>query len=150
MSAASALATPSATLHALARTMPTVTIDTSATIADAAVPELISAMSLVLSKASGAPLEHVHINLRTACTMTWGSKLGGRDGNPHTAQLRLTLGSPLEAAAKNSIITGIGELLAPHAPQASTQFYFEDVSIENLAIDGLLLPDLIARDAPKA
>merc|ERR1719484_157452 len=119
--------------------MPTVTIDTSATIADAAVPELISAMSLVLSKASGALLEHVHINLRTACVMTWGSKLGGRDGNPHTAQLRLTLGSPLEAAAKNSIITGIGELLAPHAPQASTQFYFEDVSIENLAIDGLLL-----------
>ena len=82
--------------------MPTVTIDTSATIADAAVPELIAAMSLVLSKAAGAPPEHVHINLRTACVMTWGSKLGGRDGNPHTAQLRLTLGSPLEAAAKNT------------------------------------------------
>ena len=130
--------------------MPTVTIDTSATIADAAVPELIAAMSLVLSKAAGAPPEHVHINLRTACIMTWGSKLGGRDGNPHTAQLRLTLGSPLESAAKNSIITGIGELLSPHAPKASTQFYFENVSIDNLAIDGLLLPDLIARDAPKA
>jgi len=127
--------------------MPTVTIDTSATISDADAVKLIGQMSGVLAKAAGAPSEHVHINLRTGQFMTWGSKLGGKNGAPHTAQIRIVLGQALEAATKNAIVSGVGPLLAPYSPPASTQFLFEAAAAENLAIDGLLLPDLIARDA---
>ena len=55
-----------------------------------------------------------------------------------------------EATAKNEIVTGVCALLAPHVPKASTQFTFAAVATEDLAIDGLLLPDLIARDFPPA
>ena len=59
-------------------------------------------------------------------------------------------GQGLAAAAKNEIVTGVCALLAPHVPKASTQFTFAAVATEDLAIDGLLLPDLIARDFPPA
>jgi phenylpyruvate tautomerase PptA (4-oxalocrotonate tautomerase family) len=127
--------------------MPTVTIDTSATIDPAKAATLIGAASGVFAKAAGAPAEHVHINLRTNQMMSWGSKLGGVDGNPHTAQVRVVVSQSLKADAKKAIVTGVGKLLAPYSPPPSTQFYFEAVAVENLAIDGLLLPDLIARDA---
>jgi len=79
--------------------------------------------------------------------MTWGSKLGGKNGAPHTAQVRVVLGQALEDGLKKAVVTEVGKLLAPYAPSASTQFLFEAAAAENLAIDGLLLPDLIARDA---
>ena len=130
--------------------MPTVTIDTSATIEQAKAVTLIGAASNVLAKAASAPTEHVHINLRCSQLMTWGSKLGGVDGNPHTAQIRVVVAQTLTAANKQAIVTGVGKLLAPYSPPASTQFYFESAAAENLAIDGLLLPDLIARDSGNA
>ena len=129
------------------RTMPQVTIDTSANIEDAKAVTIIGAASNVLAKAAGVPTEHVHINLKRNQLMTWGSKLGGVDGNPHTAQVRIVVSQALTAANKQAIVTGVGKLLAQHAPPASTQFYFVTAAVEDLAIDGLLLPDLIARDA---
>jgi phenylpyruvate tautomerase PptA (4-oxalocrotonate tautomerase family) len=129
--------------------MPTVTVDTSAELGAAAAAFLADA-STVFASAAGAPLEHVHILLRCGQMMTWGSRLGGVDGAPHTAQIRVQLGQGLAAAAKNEIVTGVCALLAPHVPKASTQFTFAAVATEDLAIDGLLLPDLIARDFPPA
>ena len=129
--------------------MPTVTVDTSAELGAAAAAFLADA-STVFASAAGAPPEHVHILLRCGQVMTWGSRLGGIDGAPHTAQIRVQLGQGLAAAAKNEIVTGVCALLAPHVPKASTQFTFATVATDDLAIDGLLLPDLIARDFPPA
>ena len=57
----------------------------------------------------------------------------------------------LSVQAKKAIVEGMGALLEPLAPKASTQFYFETVSsIENLAINGMLLPDLIAAEEEKS
>ena len=105
-------------------------------------------MSTLPSHALGRPREHIHINLRTNQLMTWGSKVGGVDGNPHTAQIRvLVCPEALSAETKQAVVAGVGQLLAPFSPPASTQFIFEAVPLEALAIDGLLLPDLIARDS---
>eukprot|EP00037_Helgoeca_nana_P014207 m.132471 g.132471 ORF g.132471 m.132471 type:complete len:133 (+) comp22450_c0_seq2:211-609(+) len=128
--------------------MPTVTIDTSAELGASAASFLVSA-SGVLAAASGAPREHVHIQLRTGQLMTWGSKVAGVDGVPHTAQIRvMTAPTLLDTDAKNAVVFGVGALLAPSVPKASTQFIFGAIATEAIAIDGLLLPDLIARDAP--
>lgn len=126
--------------------MPTVEISTSADLGLSAI-RFIEDASNVLASAAGVPREHVHIILRCSQLMTWGSRLGGVDGAPHAAYVRLLVSQQLDAAAKNEIVRGVCSLLEPFCPRASTQFYFEKAPIENLAIDGLLLPDLIARDA---
>ena len=79
--------------------------------------------------------------------MTWGSKLGGAAGAPHTAQVRVVVAQELSTDAKKQIVTGLFNLLEPFAPKASSQICFVATSAENLAIDGLLLPDLIVRDS---
>ena len=77
--------------------------------------------------------------------MTWGSKLAGSAG-PHTAQVQVVVSQDLSADAKKAIATGLFDLLEPFAPKASSQICFVSAAAENLAIDGLMLPDLIARD----
>ncbi|CAE8636081.1 unnamed protein product [Polarella glacialis] len=128
--------------------MPTVSIDTSANLgAEAA--KVIDCATGVLASATGAPKEHVNITLRCNQMMTWGSQLGGVDGAPHTAQVRVLVSQTLCKEQKQAIVFGVGALLSPFAPSARTLFSFEHAAIENIAVDGLLLPDLIARDASK-
>lgn len=75
--------------------------------------------------------------------MTWGGRLGGEDGAPHTAQIRiLCLQDDLSKEVKMAMIAGVLEALP--VPKASTQFYFQGCNHDEIAIDGLLLPDLIA------
>jgi hypothetical protein len=78
--------------------------------------------------------------------MTWGGRLGGEDGAPHTAQIRILCLQDLSKDTKMAMITGVLEYLP--VPKASVQVYFEGCKAEEVAIDGLLLPDLIARDTP--
>ncbi|CAE8654800.1 unnamed protein product [Polarella glacialis] len=129
--------------------MPVVSIDTSANLgAEAA--KFLDGASGVLSSAAGAPKEHIHITLRCNQMMTWGSQLAGVDGALHTAQIRvLVCPKAFSNEEKQFIVSGVGALLSPFSPAARTQFFFEHTDLEHLAIDGLLLPDLIARDAPK-
>ena len=50
------------------------------------------------------------------------------------------------------VLSGVSGVCAQlerlNVPRARTQIIFQSVAIENIAIDGLLLPDLIARDTP--
>ena len=122
------------------------TIDTSATLGGAsAQAALIDGISAVIAKATGAPADHVHINLRTGATMTWGSKLGGVGGNPHTTQVRITVTEKYPDATKLQIVAEAGPLLAPCSPPATTQYYFEQTNLSNLAIDGALLGTTAAK-----
>ena len=83
--------------------------------------------------------------------MTWGGAVGGISGAPHTAQVRvLTAGTPLAVGVKRDVVAAVLSGLEQYAPRASTQIFFQSCEIDALAIDGLLLPDLIARDAPVA
>lgn len=125
----------------------TVTIDTSASIDEGAAATLMDAMSKILAEGAGVPLDLVHINLRPRQFMTWSGKLGGKNGAPHTMQIRVVLGQNAGVRAKRDIIAGMSKLLAPFAPSAATQFLFEEVSIDNLAIDGILVADQSRRSS---
>eukprot|EP00287_Rhodomonas_sp_CCMP768_P005519 CAMPEP_0196724478 /NCGR_PEP_ID=MMETSP1091-20130531/6309_1 /TAXON_ID=302021 /ORGANISM="Rhodomonas sp., Strain CCMP768" /LENGTH=128 /DNA_ID=CAMNT_0042066599 /DNA_START=38 /DNA_END=424 /DNA_ORIENTATION=- len=128
--------------------MPTVTVDTSAEITREAALVFIAAATKGLSEATGAIEGHIHIQLRESQLMTWGGKAGGLDGAPHTAQIRvLTAGPALDAGKKNAIVSALLTPLASHVPKASSQVHFSSCELDCLAIDGLLLPDLIARDS---
>mmetsp|Transcript_8414 Transcript_8414/g.14216 ORF Transcript_8414/g.14216 Transcript_8414/m.14216 type:complete len:340 (+) Transcript_8414:76-1095(+) len=116
--------------------MPTVFIDTSATVE---VGPFLNGCSPKLAAAVGAPKEHVHIVLRCAQCMTWGSKLGGVDGAPHTAQIRVVCGDELSAEQKAKVVAGVGGMLSKFVPSASTQFCFDVVGTANLFIDGACL-----------
>ena len=131
--------------------MPTISIVTSATISPAAAHALFSVVSPRVAECVGCPAGHVHIEIRGDALMTWGSVAGGFAGAPHTAQVRvLTAGAPLAVEVKRGIVAAVLSGLEQHAPRASTQIFFQSSEIDALAIDGLLLPDLIARDAPAA
>eukprot|EP00961_Rhodomonas_salina_P231413 3125746-Rhodomonas_salina.1 len=128
--------------------MPTVTVDTSAEIKREDALAFIAAATTALSKATGAIEGHIHIQLRESQLMTWGGKVGGSDGAPHTAQIRVLLAGPApDADKKNAMVAALLTPLAAHVPKASTQVYFSSCEIDCLAIDGLLLPDLIKRDS---
>jgi hypothetical protein len=142
---------PQATQRQLFKAMPTISIVTSATISPAAAHALFSVVSPRVAQCVGCPTGHVHIEIRGDALMTWGSVAGGFAGAPHTAQVRvLTAGAPLTVEVKRGIVAAVLSGLEQHAPRASTQIFFQSSEIDALAIDGLLLPDLIARDAPPA
>eukprot|EP00527_Entomoneis_sp_CCMP2396_P009471 CAMPEP_0198139242 /NCGR_PEP_ID=MMETSP1443-20131203/2591_1 /TAXON_ID=186043 /ORGANISM="Entomoneis sp., Strain CCMP2396" /LENGTH=122 /DNA_ID=CAMNT_0043801319 /DNA_START=204 /DNA_END=572 /DNA_ORIENTATION=- len=121
------------------------TVSTSAILDKAQIVRFINGATNALSQAAKVPKEHVHIHLNHGQIMTWGGRLGGEDGAPHTAQIRILCLQDLAKEVKLAIITGVLESL-PGVPKASTQFYFEGCNDDQIAIDGLLLPDLIARD----
>ena len=125
--------------------MPTVYVSTSAVLQKAQILRFINAATNTLSQAAKVPKEHVHIQLNQGQTMTWGGRLGGEDGAPHTAQIRILCLQDLSKEVKMTMISGILESLP--VPKASTQIYFEGCNDDQVAIDGLLLPDLIARDS---
>ena len=127
---------PPARASFLIARMPTVFIDTSATVE---VGPFLNGCSPKLAAAVGAPKEHVHIVLRCAQCMTWGSKLGGVDGAPHTAQIRVVCGDDLSAEQKAKVVAGVGGMLSKFVPSASTQFCFDVVGTANLFIDGACL-----------
>jgi hypothetical protein len=128
--------------------MPTVTVDTSAAVKREDVLTFIAAATKGLAEATGAIEGHVHIHFRGEQIMTWGGKVGGVDGAPHTAQIRvLTAGQGLDASKKNAVVMALLTPLAAHVPKASSQVYFSSCDLDALAIDGLLLPDLIERDS---
>jgi hypothetical protein len=131
--------------------MPTISIVTSATISPAAAHALFSVVTARVAECVGCPTGHVHIEIRGDALMTWGGAAGGVSGAPHTAQVRvLTAGAPLAVDVKRGIVAAVLSGLEQHAPRASSQIFFQSCEIDALAIDGLLLPDLIARDAPVA
>ena len=101
-------------------TMPTLHIDTSADLG-AGIAAFVSGASPKIAAAVGAPKEHVHIVLRCSQCMTWGSKLGGVDGAPHTAQIRVVCGAELAAEVKAKVVASVGGMLEKFVPKASTQ-----------------------------
>lgn len=131
--------------------MPTISIVTSATISPAAALALFSVVTPRVAECVGCPTGHVHMEIRGDALMTWGGAAGGVSGAPHTAQVRvLTAGALLAVDVKRGIVAAVLSGLEQHAPRASSQIFFQSCEIDALAIDGLLLPDLIARDAPVA
>ena len=140
---------------AVIEAMPTISIVTTANVSPVAANVLFSVVSPKVAECVGCPTGHVHIEIRGDALMTWGGVAGGVadgfSGGPHTAQVRvLTAGAPLAVDIKRGIVAAVLSGLEQHAPRASTQIFFLTCEIDALAIDGLLLPDLIARDTSSA
>jgi hypothetical protein len=112
-----------------------VSMDVSASIDDVAAMRLVSDISHLIAVVSDVSPEAVQITLRVGQLVMWGGRLGGKDGAPHAAQLRLAHAHALATSEKEGIVSGICQLLEPHSvAPAAAQFLFETLGKENLVV----------------